>query len=208
VPVWTGTAVAGIEGRVRVERVVLRGPGGETRYVAVDTVVFTGEWLPDHELARLAGLGMDPGTGGPACDGEGETSRAGVFAVGNLVHPVETADVSAQRAVRVGALAAVWLGRGTGPTAGDAVPVRAVGPLRWVAPNLIRPGRGTGPPTLLRTSRVLERPRIRVEQGGRSLAGYRPRLLVPNRSHHLPSDWHQAVDPGGGEVRVSVAPPR
>src|SRR5208282_105990 len=62
---------------------------GATRFVPCDTVVFTGDWIPDHELARLAGLAMDPGTRGPVVDTRLETSAPGVFAAGNLVHAAE-----------------------------------------------------------------------------------------------------------------------
>jgi hypothetical protein len=74
-----------------------------------------------------------------------------------------------------------------------------------VAPNLARPGGGGDQPTLLRSSDFLDRPHIRVEQGDRRLAGYRLRHMVPNRSHHIPSDWLQAVDPDGGQVLISLS---
>ena len=38
------------------------------RSVECDTVVFTADWIPDHELAVLAGVELDPGTRGPAVD--------------------------------------------------------------------------------------------------------------------------------------------
>ena len=60
-----------------------------------DTVVFTGDWIPDHELARTGGLAMDPATRGPVVDAGLRTSSPGVFAVGNLLHPVDTADGAA-----------------------------------------------------------------------------------------------------------------
>ena len=80
VPLWTQTSVAGIYGQARVERVLLRGPDGAERAVAVDTVVFTGDFVPDNELARQAGLLIDPGTIGPACDADGHTTVGRVFA--------------------------------------------------------------------------------------------------------------------------------
>ena len=207
VPVWTGTTVAGIYGRERVDSVLLHGPGGRAREMAVDTVVFTGAWIPDHELARMAGLSMDPGTNGPACDAEGATSLDGFFAAGNLVHPVETADIAARRATAVGVAAAAWLHRGTPrPALSDAVAVRVTDPLQWVAPNLIRPGRWSRQRVLLRSSAFLDHPRIGVEQGGRLLATYRLGRMVPNRSHHLPADWQRAVVQHGGDVRISVSP--
>jgi hypothetical protein len=46
---------------------------------ACDTVVFTGDWIPDHELARLAGLAVDPGSRGPLVDQRLRTSIPGVF---------------------------------------------------------------------------------------------------------------------------------
>ncbi len=119
VPLWTQTSVAGVYGRERVDRVLLRGPDGHERSVAVDTVVFSGDFVPDNELARQARLVIDPGTGGPACDAGGRTSADGVFAAGNVVHPAETADVAARRALTVGRTAARWLRDGGTTTRRD-----------------------------------------------------------------------------------------
>lgn len=88
VPVLTGVKVDEIVGRRRVERVVL----SDGRTFACDTVVFTGDWIPDNELARQIGLTMNPTIRGPLVDDAFRTSRAGVFAVGNLVHRVAAAD--------------------------------------------------------------------------------------------------------------------
>ena len=96
VPVWTSSAVRRIAGRGRLEGVeVADVRTGAARFVPCEIVVFTGDWIPDHELARLAGLAMDPGTRGPVVDTTLATSLAGVFAAGNLVHAAETADIAA-----------------------------------------------------------------------------------------------------------------
>ncbi len=69
-PLWTRTAVSGIYGQGRVEEVELRDLGtGQMRRLACDTVVFTADWIPDHELAVIAGLELDP-------SGPGTCSRA------------------------------------------------------------------------------------------------------------------------------------
>ena len=81
VPVWTQTSVSGIYGRERVDRVVLRGPAGE-HTLAVDTVVFTGDFVADNELARLAQLAIDrapavrPATPGAPRQAPGSSPRA------------------------------------------------------------------------------------------------------------------------------------
>jgi thioredoxin reductase len=88
VPVLTNAGVAAIVGRRRVEQVVLTNG----RRLECDTVVFTGDWIPDNELARSSGLEMDAAIKGPVVDDAFRTSRANVFAIGNLVHKASTAD--------------------------------------------------------------------------------------------------------------------
>ena len=64
VPVSRRTRVTRIVGRERVEAVeVTRLDSGQSMTVPCDTVVFTGDWIPDGELARLRGLDMDRGAG-------------------------------------------------------------------------------------------------------------------------------------------------
>jgi thioredoxin reductase len=205
VPVWTGTSVTGVTGRDHLDGVLVRGPDEVERKVAAEVVVFTGDFIPDNELARLAGLSMDPGTNGPACGFDGATSTPGVFATGNLVHPAETADVVAQRATKVGRAAAAWLREGDGRSArAEEVRLRVADPLLWVAPNLTRPGRGGTEPLLVRTQAFLNHPRLHATQGGRLLGSFRPRRMMPNRSQTLPSDWLRRVEPGE-DVLLSVS---
>jgi hypothetical protein len=66
VPVWTSTAVRRVTGRGRLAAVELEDlRTGTTRLVECDTLVFTGDWIPDHELARLAGPRSTPVPAGP-----------------------------------------------------------------------------------------------------------------------------------------------
>ena len=123
---------------------------GSARAVPCELVVFTGDWIPDHELARLAGAKLDPGTRGPAVDTTLRTSVPGLFAAGNLVQAAETADVAAlsgrHAAAHVAAyLAAQWPSAGETATAGQAggrhvpVPVMVAEPLLWISPNAVSP---------------------------------------------------------------------
>lgn len=74
----------------------MRHEDGRTTTLACDTVVFTADWIPDHELARRGGLPLDPGTKGPAHDPAYRTREPGVFAVGNLLHGGESAATAAR----------------------------------------------------------------------------------------------------------------
>ena len=96
VPVARRTRVIRVIGRDRVRAVELEHlDSGQRRIFACDTVVFTGNWIPDHELARLRGIEIDPRHRGPVVDSALRTTADGVFGVGNLLHPVDTADVAA-----------------------------------------------------------------------------------------------------------------
>ncbi len=204
VPVWTETSVAGVYGRDRVDRVLLRRADGEEREVSVDTVVFTGDFIPDNELARLAGLSIDPGTRGPACAAGGVTTAPGIFAAGNVVHPAETADVAARRALAVGRAAAAWLRQGGDRLTWSAtVRVGVADPLQWVVPNRADPAHAGTEPVLIRSRAFVDRPCVIVTQGGRILASYRLRYLIPNRSRGIPSSWWARLRPGE-DVLISV----
>lgn len=82
---------------------------GARRTVPCDTVITTGDWIPDSELARSAGPDIDPATRGPRVDSALRTSAPGVFAAGNLLHPVDTADVAALGGRHLAAQVRHWL---------------------------------------------------------------------------------------------------
>jgi NADPH-dependent 2,4-dienoyl-CoA reductase/sulfur reductase-like enzyme len=83
VPVAPRSRVVSIHGRHRVEAVTLEDlRTGTQRRVACDTVVLTGDWVPDNELARTAGLDVAPGSRSPVVDATLRTSAPGDFAVG------------------------------------------------------------------------------------------------------------------------------
>jgi thioredoxin reductase len=188
-------------GRVRaVEVTDLRS--GSTRSIDCDTVVFTGDWIPDHELARHGGLAVDPATRGPVVDSLQATSVPGVFAAGNLVHPAETADVAALggRAAADGVCA--WL---AGSAVGGTVPIEVSAPLCWITPQRLVPG---SPPRrfALRAADVTGAGRLEVRQDGRLLATRRVRRLVPNRSIRLGTDWAGRISTSGPPPVLSFVP--
>ncbi|MEV7887301.1 FAD-dependent oxidoreductase [Streptomyces sp. NPDC088357] len=90
VPLLTGTAVVELLGHGRLSGVRVRHRDGRTAVLACDTVVFTGDFVPEDELARRGGLTL-----------ASVTSRPGVFAAGGLLHPGESAAEAARAGARV-----------------------------------------------------------------------------------------------------------
>ena len=174
------------------------------RGISCDTVVFTGDWIADHELARAARLAMDPASTGPVVDTAFRSSREGVFAIGNLVHPVETADRCALDGISVADSVIDYLDHG--PRHDAVIDVIAGEAVSWVSPGKIRfdgraaPGRFTiWPDKALRSARVA------VSQGDKPIATRR--LIdgaVPGRPVGLSARFVGAVDPEGPPVRVSL----
>ena len=212
VPLLTRTRVSAINGQGRVDSVELTDlETGAVRTVPCDLVVFTANWVPDYELAALAGVDLDSHTGAPLVDATLRTTRPGVFAAGNLLHGAEVADVAALEGGHVAAAVTAHLEGEPWPT--TRVPIECPPPLRWISPSAVTvPVRAGGLPPrgrfLLRGSEALRWPRIEIAQGGRSLWGGRLRRVGPGRSSALRAGWTDAVDPDGGAVTVAVSSAR
>jgi thioredoxin reductase len=206
-PVLTRTRLVSIAGKDRVSAVVVEHlDTGARTAIECDTVVTTGDWIPDHELARSAGLAMDPATRGPLVDAALRTSSPGVFAVGNLLHPVDTADVAALDGRHVAPKVCDWLRIGSRGAAG--IRVRAGEPFRWVTPQLISPGGGISARghLLLWTDEYHRAPTLHSVQNGRVIARRRtPWPAAPGRIYRAPWALVAGADPAGGDVTIELA---
>lgn len=214
VPVLS-TGVRSVRGSDRVRGIEL--DDGST--VACDTVVFSGDWVPDHDLARLLGLGLAPGWRGPVTDGVGRTDRRAVFAVGNLVHGALAADACARRAGgSADAVLAVLAHDGSGDAWTTGAPVSRGPGVAWVHPGrvcgqpcdfIVRTGDGRSPARRLLEPEATVIPRaVEVVQAGRTLAT--TRADGPTRwlreLLRIPARRLSGLDPGAGPVEVRAVP--
>ena len=199
VPVLTNTAVSAIRGRPRVEAVELTDVvSGATRALECDTVVFTGDWVPDHELARRGGLAIDAGTRAPRVDGALRTDTPGVFAAGNLLHGAETAGVCAASGTWVARSVLDWLADDRAWPSADAVAIRCEPPLLWVSPNAVVPGGASVPHghLLARCAAFTRGARVSAHQDGAELWSGRLHRTVPTMPVHVPARWLAQVRAG------------
>jgi hypothetical protein len=178
---------------------------GSVRKVECDTVVFTGNWIPDQELARSGGLLIDPKTKGPWIDAGQRSSVRGVFAAGNLLHAAETADLAALCGRYTARHVVSYLRGGQWP---DKAPlaVECEPPVSWVSPNgLVPAGELPHGEFILRVDRVLQRPLLEARQGDRVLWSHQYRRLRPALPIHVPSGWTRSLREADGPLQFVVA---
>jgi hypothetical protein len=200
--------VSRLLGIKRIEGVELANiDTGATEVVDCDSVIFTGDWIPEHDLARSAGLAMDAGTLGPAADAEYRTSAPGVFAAGNLLHGAETAEVSALEGRQAAQHIAAYLRAGAQGWPERRLPLHVAAPVEWVYPNHL-----TATDTRLpfghfkfRAQAFTRNARLAVTQGERVLHTQSYGELRPNASQPLAADWLAHVDLSGPPLRLAPA---
>ncbi len=204
-PVLSRTRVVRIDGDERVASVLVEHlDTGVRTLLPCDTVVTTGDWIPDHELVRMAGLDLDRSTLGPVVETSLRTSAPGVYAVGNLVHPVDTADGAALDGRHVVAGVRAHLAGSIAPP--PIVRLVAGAPFRWVTPQLVTPG--VAPPRgdlLLWCDAYRRLPVVRAVQDGRVVG--RTRTLwpaAPGRIFRITADLVAAASPHGGPVVLGL----
>ncbi len=179
VPHYFGIRELEIRGRRGVERVTFRDACGEPVELACDAVVFTGGFTPNAELVREAGLDFNFSTRGPSVNQFFQTSRTGIFAAGNCLRGVVSADEAAAEGRRAARAIHEWLaGR---LRAGPEVRVVTAGNVAYCCPDRFRVG-GTGRQALAIWPARHERDCVlRITQGGRVLGQKRYGALRPGR---------------------------
>ena len=100
IPLYLSHTVAEIHGSKRLTGVTIaevdenRKIKDETRmYIPCDTLLLSVGLIPENELSVLAGISIDPITGGAEVDEFRQTSVPGIFACGNVLHVHDLVDI-------------------------------------------------------------------------------------------------------------------
>jgi thioredoxin reductase len=91
-------------GSTQVEGVKFK-KGSKAISIPCQFIVFTGNWIPDNELARKAGLSLDESKS-PVINNEFRTNKSHIFAVGNATLPIKSADTCAVQGRKLGKIIA------------------------------------------------------------------------------------------------------
>ena len=116
IPLKLNHTVIDIKGKDHIEGVTLAQvdenkdpiPGTQEAY-RCDTLLLSVGLIPENELTRGLGARMDEKTNGPVVDERLQTTVAGVFACGNVLHVHDLADHVSQEAAEAGKHAADYV---------------------------------------------------------------------------------------------------
>ena len=146
IPLKLSHTVIDIEGKNRVEAVTIAEvgpdrkpiPGTEERYTC-DTLLLSCGLLPENELSKSAGVELSQVTSGPVVNDSLETSVAGIFACGNVLHVHDLVDFVSQEAAAAGKNAAVYIKAGEKDAQAVMLPISPEGGVRYTVPSFVRP---------------------------------------------------------------------
>lgn len=151
IPLKLSHTVIDIDGRKRVKGVTIaqvdenRNPvPGTEEYIPCDTLLLSVGLIPENELSGKLGVKMERMTNGPSVNESLETSVAGVFACGNVLHVHDLVDYVSEESALAGVSAANYLKRSEAERAGQPSPpveVIAGNGVRYTVPVRISPER-------------------------------------------------------------------
>lgn len=204
-PITTNSHVTNIFGQKQLEEIeITHSDSGQTEIIECDAVIFTGDWIPEHEMARLGGLKIDAGTRGPQVDSSFRSSIKGVFAAGNLLRGVATADACAIEGKRAAQSIAQYLR--DEKWSEQALPIQIESPLVWICPNVIHPVKSEETSSFtFRSNEFRNNAQIQIHQGESLLDAQTIHHLIVNEIMQLKADWVSKVDPGGPPLRLTLA---
>ena len=200
--ILTNKRVTNILGRQRVEGVeVTATDSGKTEVIECDTVVFTGDWIPENELARRGGVQTLNPSLGPQVDEMFRTSQVGVFAAGNLLRGVETADWAALEGRRAARSIARWLENAHWPA--NRLEIRCEAPIGWICPNVLSPEVSVDGFRFW-SKEFRRNATLQLTQGGRVLFEKKIGWLKANVALSIDSNWIEKVNYADGPIKLVI----
>ena len=180
-----------IRGHERVESVKIAAvddkrqivPGTE-REIPCDTLLLSVGLIPENELTRAAGIGIDRVTNGPSVNQYMQTTLPSVFACGNVVHVNDLVDNVSRESEQAGRSAAKFA-KGALPKAKE-IDCKAASGIRYVVPQRIALSGADEELTLyFRVTAPGAASTLAAEQSGKVLSSRKVRRVSPGEMEHL-----------------------
>ncbi len=211
IPLYLSHTITDIQGRDRVERVIVSEVGPDRRPIPgtemtfdVDTVLLSVGLIPENELSRGADVTMDPRTNGPVVYENMETSIPGVFACGNVLHVHDLVDFVTAEAARAGRAAAEYC-KGVRASEGPVLEIKNGALVGYTVPQHVRMNADfTAVDVFFRVRAICKESRIVVkDEAGTQIASFRREHLAPGEMENIKLP-RVLLDKAKGSITVSV----
>ena len=193
IPLKLSHTVVDIEGKERVSGVTIAEvdnrnkpiPGTEEHYEC-DTLLLSCGLIPENELSRGMGVGINPVTNGPAVNESLETSIPGVFAAGNVLHVHDLVDYVSEEAASAGRNAARYVQNGCKDEAHKEIPVTFEGGPRYTVPGTIDPAyAGEGLTLRFRVGGVMRDRYVNAYLDGERVVHRKRQIMAPGEMEEV-----------------------
>lgn len=148
IPLKLSHTVVSIDGKERLKGVTLakvdeRGKPieGTEEYISCDTMLLSVGLVPENELSKNIGVELESVTNGPSVNESLETSVAGVFACGNVLHVHDLVDFVSEEAAAAGKNAAQFVKEGDLTERSKDIILKTAGGVRYTVPKTINVNR-------------------------------------------------------------------
>ena len=211
IPLYLSHTITDIQGKDRLERVVVSEVGPDRRPIPgtemvfdCDTLLLSVGLIPENELTRRAGIDMDRRTNGPRVFENMETSIPGVFACGNVVHVHDLVDFVTAEAEKAGRSAAEYVLHGAAAD-GRTFATACGACVTYTVPQQIRlAAMGDKTEVSFRVNRSFAKSRILVtDETGTVVARFARQHMAPGEMEHIALPRVLLEKAGGDTLTVS-----
>lgn len=211
IPLYLSHTITDIQGKDRLERVVVSEVGPDRRPIPgtemvfdCDTLLLSVGLIPENELTRRAGIDMDRRTNGPRVFENMETSIPGVFACGNVVHVHDLVDFVTAEAEKAGRSAAEYVLYGAAAD-GRTFATACGACVTYTVPQQIRlAAMGDKTEVSFRVNRSFAKSRILVtDETGAVVARFARQHMAPGEMEHIALPRVLLEKAGGDTLTVS-----
>lgn len=192
IPLYLSTTVVKTHGKERLEGVTIAKvdekmqpiPGTE-EYVECDTLLLSVGLIPENELTKGAGIGLDRVTKGAIVDELRATEKKGVFACGNVLQVHDLVDYVTLEAYLAGEGAAKYINDpGYFDSAEYISPVTGNG-VRYIVPQKVNIKDENEVKLYFRVGRVFKNARVIVEIDGEVISNKKKVKLAPGEMENV-----------------------
>ncbi len=190
IPLYLSTTVIDIQGKDRVTGVTIASvdenrqpiPGTE-RNIECDTLMLSVGLIPENELTKNVGIGLDRVTNGAVVDEYRETDHEGIFACGNVLHVHDLVDFVTQESQIAGEGAARYIQGKKGKPA--YISTKGVGAVRYIVPQKVNINNEGDVKLFFRVGSTFKNATVKVSYNGTELISRKRPRLAPGEMENV-----------------------